>query len=130
MKQLIDQALRLLRLANRDLQAFYVLKCASEIDLSTVCFHAQQAVEKSLKAVLVCHGKDPTRTHDLNKIAYSLADEGIELPLTIEELSKLNPYAVIFRYDDLEIEILTRDEAQKMVETIYSWSRKIIEKLN
>ncbi len=51
MKQPIDQALRFFRLAERDLRAFYVLKEASQIDLSTVCFHAQQVVEKCLKAV-------------------------------------------------------------------------------
>lgn len=66
MKQPIDQALRFLHMAERDLRAFYVLKEASQIDLSTVCFHAQQVVEKCLKAVLIYYGKDPTRTHDLN----------------------------------------------------------------
>ncbi len=64
MKQLIDQAFRFLRLAESDLKAFRVLKLAPEVDLPTVCFHAQQAVEKSLKAVLVFKGVDPTRTHD------------------------------------------------------------------
>lgn len=126
MKQPIDQALRFLRLAERDIRAFRVLKKTSDIDLTTVCFHAQQAVEKSLKAVLIYYGKDPTRTHDLNKIVYALMDENINFPLAIEEISKLNPFAVIFRYDDMEIEIITRDEAQNIVETIYEWSKNII----
>lgn len=126
MKRLIDQALRLLRLADRDVKAFRVLKLVPEIDLPTVCFHAQQAVEKSLKAVLVFKGFDPGRTHDLNKLAYSLLEAKIELPLPVEALSKLNPYAVIFRYDDMEIELLSRDEAQEIVESIYLWAKSII----
>lgn len=48
------------------------------------------------------------------------------LPLSIDEISKLNPYAVIFRYDDMDLEILTRNEAQEIVEAIYNWSNKII----
>lgn len=127
MKQPIDQALRFLRLANRDLRAFKVLKEAPEVDLSTVCFHAQQVVEKSLKALLVFHGKDPARTHDLNSLAYSLIEDGLELPMSVEEISKLNPYAVIFRYDDMEIEIISRDEAQEIMNKIYLWANKILQ---
>ncbi|MGA2935835.1 MAG: HEPN domain-containing protein [Syntrophobacteraceae bacterium] len=52
MKPHIEEAQRSLRIATRDLKAFNVLKEASDIDLATACFHAQQAIEKSLKAVL------------------------------------------------------------------------------
>ena len=31
----------------------------------TLCFHAQQAAEKAVKAVLVAGGIEPSRTHDL-----------------------------------------------------------------
>lgn len=117
MKQLADQAKRFLKIADRDIRAFNVLKSALDVDLTTVCFHAQQAVEKLLKAVLLFHNIDPSRTHDLNKLAYTLTDNQINLPVNIEEISNLNPYAVIFRYDDMEIEILTRDEAEKIVQT-------------
>lgn len=89
-----------------------MLKAVPEIDLSTICFHAQQ--------------KDPTRTHDLNNIAYSLIESEINLPLSVEEISKLNPYAVVFRYDDTDIEILTRDEAQQIIQTVYDWAKKIV----
>jgi HEPN domain-containing protein len=127
MKHPIDQALRFLRIAEKDLRAFYVLKTAAQIDLSIICFHAQQVVEKCLKAVLIYYDKNPTRTHDLNNIAYLLTENEITLPLSIEEISKLNPYAVTFRYDDTDIEILTRDEAQQIVEAVYNWTKEIIE---
>ena len=39
---------------------------ASErIPWDTVCFHAQQAAEKTLKAFLILHGQPLSRTHDL-----------------------------------------------------------------
>ncbi len=53
---LIDQSRRFLAMADRDIKAFQVLKSAPEISLVTVFFHAQQAVEKCLKAVLILRG--------------------------------------------------------------------------
>jgi HEPN domain-containing protein len=38
---------------------------ASDVPWDTVCFHAQQAAEKFLKAFLVSRGHLPPRTHDL-----------------------------------------------------------------
>lgn len=128
MKQLVDQALRFLNFADRDVRAFKVLKLSPEIDLATICFHAQQAVEKALKAVLILRNTDPARTHDLNKLAYEIINNGLELPLEVETISKLNPYAVIFRYDDMEIEILTRDEADEILEIMINWATNIINK--
>lgn len=128
MKQPIDQAKRFLRNAERDKLAFHVLKNSPGIHISTVCFHAQQAIEKSLKAVLILNEKDPDRTHDLSKLCYSILDEKLSLPLPVEEISKLHPFAVIYRYDDLEIEIVTRDEAEEFVEIIYSWAENILNK--
>lgn len=34
---------------------------AGRVPWDTVCFHAQQAAEKSLKALLVFHGREPQR---------------------------------------------------------------------
>mgnify|MGYP006387353991 CR=1 FL=1 len=33
----------------------------------------------------------------------------------------LNPYAVVFRYDDIEVELLTRPALIEMVEAILQW---------
>ena len=53
MKQPVDLARAYLKLADRDLKALDLLIGSREIDDETVGFHAQQAVEKCLKAVLV-----------------------------------------------------------------------------
>ena len=35
----------------------------------TACFHAQQAIEKTLKAFLAFHGRPIPRTHELGKFS-------------------------------------------------------------
>ena len=47
-----EEALRALRMADRDIVAFRKMKNDTEIHFTTTCFHAQQAVEKCMKAVV------------------------------------------------------------------------------
>lgn len=54
-----------LRKADHDLLNIENNLAAKDIPWDTVCFHAQQAVEKILKAFLSYHGCDLSRTHDL-----------------------------------------------------------------
>jgi HEPN domain-containing protein len=65
----LEEALRSLRVAARDIKAFQVLKDAPEIDLTSMCFHAQQTIEKSLKAILFLRQVEFRRTHDLVELA-------------------------------------------------------------
>ncbi|MFH0342052.1 MAG: HEPN domain-containing protein [Chromatiales bacterium] len=81
-----DEAKRLLRIAGRDYQAFTILRNHPEAELAPTCFHAQQAVEKALKAVLTIKHIDFRRTHDLEELANLLADVGIALPFALREL--------------------------------------------
>ncbi|MEW6292519.1 MAG: HEPN domain-containing protein [Pseudomonadota bacterium] len=50
-----EEALRLLRLARRDRETFELLLPLERASLVALGFHAQQAVEKALKAVAVEH---------------------------------------------------------------------------
>ena len=53
--------------ANEDIAVIdNLFKTDPEFYASTICFHAQQAVEKYLKAFLVHHNIDFPRTHDLD----------------------------------------------------------------
>ena len=61
MKAPLDHAKALLKKAANDL-------IAAEAILDTVCFHAQQAVEKSLKAILAFHDVSYPWRHDLEPI--------------------------------------------------------------
>lgn len=63
-----------------------------------VCFCAQQCVEKYLKAALTALGKDVPRSHELVPLRDMLAPDGLNLPFTSGELTKLSEYAVAVRY--------------------------------
>ena len=89
-------------------------------------FSGQQAVEKYIKAVLVLHNIEFRKTHDLYELVSLLLDENIEPPYTPEECAVLNPYAVVFRYDDMEIETLSILEAEEMINKTMIWAKEII----
>lgn len=65
----------------------------------TACFHCQQGVEKYLKALLTLFGVPAPRTHDLEALN-ALLPAGARIPVSVEQLAVLNPYAVGTRYAD------------------------------
>ncbi len=64
--------------------------------LGAACYHAQQAAEKYLKAVLVARGTAPPYTHDLAALAGLVGSAVPELDMG--DLLVLNPYATLYRY--------------------------------
>lgn len=125
----IEEAHRLLRLAERDLQTFHILAGHPEAALSAMCFHAQQSAEKSLKAVLTAHCADFPRTHNLEELAKLAGEQLISLPLPARELRRLNPYAVDFRYGEEVIALITREEAKDIAEQTLQWARAHVSKV-
>ena len=121
-----EEALRTLRLADRDIVAFRVLLNSPEVSLASTCFFAQQAVEKCLKAVLFERGIAFPPIHDLVKLAQTLQEHGVEAPCSADELRKLNPFAVTFRYDDTDIPLIQDAMVEKMVDTMRSWAGQMV----
>lgn len=66
----------------------------------TPCFHAQQAAEKALKALLTTLGCVAPRTHDLLVLLDTLPEMPPELEPYREALGALAAYAVEVRYPD------------------------------
>ena len=73
---------------------------ADNIPWDTVCFHAQQAAEKTIKAFLAFHSLSITRTHDLVALLSQAAEINPELGQLRVSCQKLNYYAVSSRYPD------------------------------
>lgn len=121
-----EEAQRLLRLAERDCRSFSILANHPDADAGAACFHAQQSVEKSLKAVLTLHQVDFPRTHNLEALARLVVDLGIATPLTLRDLRRLNPYAVDFRYDDQLIQLISLPEADAMVLLVLDWAKALV----
>jgi hypothetical protein len=64
-------------------------------------FHAQQAVEKLIKALLSQLSIAFDYTHNISKLAQQLEDAGEKLPAVSVPLPELNKFAVVYRYDSI-----------------------------
>lgn len=82
-----------------------------------VCFHAQQCVEKYLKALLCVKGVDFPKIHDIGELI-SLLPKGVSSALTENDQERLTEYAVDSRYPGLarEISFSEAAEAAKIME--------------
>lgn len=117
-----EEAARLLRLARRDQAAMQALLGAPAVGVAVAFFHAQQAAEKALKAVMCLHGLAYRRTHDLEELAGQLADVGCPPSVDESELRLLTPYAVEYRYDDEAPELLAPAQATAIVAALLVWA--------
>ena len=63
------------------------------------CFHAQQGVEKRLKAFLIHAGVEFPFTHNLSKLVEACAGKDAEFRDLLPVVEPLTPYAVELRYD-------------------------------
>ena len=126
MKPGLEESLRFLRLAEKDLKAFMAMKNHPDIAFEIACFHAQQSVEKSLKAIMFLKKIEFRRTHDLEELAAILNRNGLVLPLPTEQISRLNPFAVTVRYDDEDIPTITLAEVHYIAESLWNWANVYI----
>jgi len=69
-----------------------------EILYEDLCFEAQQAAEKALKAILVGRQRDFRKTHDVGELLDLVTSEGVSVPADVNEARRLTPYAVGGRY--------------------------------
>lgn len=124
MKRPEELARRFLTLADRDIRAFRKLSDDPEMDDEVVGFHAQQAVEKSLKAVLAKHRVEVRKTHDLQVLLDLLIQNNLPGPPLREGIDALGPFAVELRYDLMASEPLDREQAHKVVESVRRWAEQ------
>lgn len=119
-----EEALRLLRLARRDRETFDLLLPLQKASLTALGFHAQQAAEKALKAVAVSLELEIRRTHDLAALGQAIQDNGTGLPLSVDQLRILNPFAVEYRYDDELIPAISRETLAAMLTIVMDWAEQ------
>lgn len=63
------------------------------------CFHAQQCVEKYMKAILAVSGQPVPRTHDLRSVELTIRKNcNLNMKRLLPCLRRLNQYAVEIRY--------------------------------
>jgi HEPN domain-containing protein len=94
----LELARRFLRKAYEDRDAVEILSGSDRAADAVVGFHAQQAVEKFVKAVLVVRGIDAPRTHDLRFLLDCAVAAGVQVPDDVRASLWLTPWSVEFRY--------------------------------
>jgi len=94
------------------------------------CFHAQQAAEKAIKAVLLSHKLEFPLVHDIDELLEIAEDGGIVLPENVREAGLLTPYAVESRYPGHWFEITEDDvaDALRSAEHAVEWAERELEK--
>ncbi len=116
-----DLAARFARKARSDEIALEKLADDPEVPDDLIGFHAQQALEKLLKAALAYAGVAPPRIHDLGELIALLGDAGLSPPPSAGDARALVPWAVEFRYEDVLDERLDRAVACETVAQVRAW---------
>ena len=116
-----------LRYAASDLEIAHIPQ-SPQILLEGLCFHAQQAVETALKAVLIAHAIPFPRTHNIT-VLIDLVPPDVVLPSEVEAAASLTDYAVLTRYPG-NFEPVTEEEYREAVhlaQVVVHWAKALIQ---
>ena len=122
-----DLAEQLLRRADTDAAGARAMLPINEVADVLVCFHAQQAVEKALKAVLAARGVEFPFIHDISGLTKLCREAGVPLPGDMDGADLLTPYAAGLRYDDDTVHAVERETASRWATAAVQWARGLVE---
>lgn len=99
-----------------------------EVLYDDLCFDAQQAAEKAIKAVLVHRSVDFPKTHDIGRLLTLATEAGVPAADDLQGAAALTPFAAAGRYptswgDTDEAEY--RD-AVRLAERVVRWAESVI----
>lgn len=126
MADLSESVQQWIKKAKGDLRSAQLLPAADPPESDAVAFHAQQAVEKYLKAYLVHLGVNPPRTHDLITLFDLIAPHDDRLEPLRESARPLGPLAVQVRYPFADATVDEAREALRLAEEISTAIRKLL----
>ncbi len=94
------------------------------VHLADLCFHAQQAAEKAIKALLVAQGIEFPYVHDLVFLLSLLGDAGQAAPEPVRLARELTRYASVTRYPGLEDRVSDPQytDALRIAEAVLRWA--------
>jgi HEPN domain-containing protein len=122
-----DTPRALLKKAGGDRHAVAALVEIDEVSDAIIGFHAQQAVEKSLKAVLALRGVDYPYSHDIDGLIELSQSNGIEVPEELADADHLSPFSVGALYGGPEPTYVDRDRALAWATSAVTWAGGLIE---
>ena len=101
----------------------------SDFLIDLLCFHAQQTVEKSIKAVLHTRTTEIPYTHSIAVLLELLSEQGIEYPLRLVQAPKLTQFAALTRYPRFGRTPTPADEynaAVDLAKTAIIWAENVV----
>lgn len=121
-----------LRRARSNLARARSLANLPDVVYEDLCFDAQQAAEKALKAVLVHRKAAFPKTHALADLLTLVAKAGVAVPPEISEATSLTPYAVETRYPGPGEDVTAEDhtDAVRIAERVLRWAEALIGPVN
>ena len=122
-----DLARLLISRAAEDEAAARELLPVDRVTDAIIAFHAQQAVEKVLKAVLAWRDVEFPFTHDLRALEEQCASNGIVVPSELENLDLLTPYAARVRYEAPDPATVDRKTALALASAALAWGHGLID---
>ena len=114
--------------ADRDLEAARILLEELDHDYEAVGFHAQQAAEKYLKALLIRHQVEFPKTHDIRQLLCYLEPVDARLCKSLMGATDLTVYGVEFRYPG-DYPPADKREGSRLLELAETVSRGVLEHL-
>jgi HEPN domain-containing protein len=92
-----------------------------------LCFHAQQAAEKAIKAVYQHHDWVFRYVHDIGVLIAGLEDRGLEVPSGVQDCAALSRYAYQTRYPALTEPVSKSDyeRAVEMASAALRWAEQV-----
>ncbi len=112
----------LIRKSEQDEKALRTLLSDPEIDTEILGFHAQQAIEKLLKAWLCHSGIDYPKNHQLGLLLELAQANHLSFPDSLNDVILLSPFATVFRYDALPLDAdMDRHSLLQLVEQVRSF---------
>lgn len=98
--------------------------------LEDLCFEAQQAAEKSIKAVLVKRNIAFPYVHDLARLLSLVENAGEAVPEDLLEAERLTVYPVIARYPGTVRPVALQEylEAVEVAELVVRWAEMALQR--
>ncbi|GIK36816.1 MAG: DNA-binding protein [Chloroflexota bacterium] len=125
----LELALISLTKADQDLVAVGKWLADPDISDEIIGFHIQQAIEKSLKAVLLYQAIDYPHTHNLGLLIDLCRNNQIQVPSAFLQVDIFNRFAVQWRYDLLPTTpkmALDRQAAYHLAEQVWNWAKNLV----
>jgi len=91
-----------------------------------LCFDAQQAAEKAIKAVFIRRGERFPFIHDLDELLRRLESNGLKIPKYVREADELTRFAFRTRYPGLDAPVTKRTyrRAVRIATGVVRWAER------